>query len=125
MTMWTKIIWDKLGRTDIKLYKSSVEHLTPLIMEWVRSAPREELLKTISDIGIPITKDVDYYDGGIHEFGDGEFKLMLHDSQILPVVIGMFLAFPCLMEDIDLIKKIAEHYHAKLIEEAKAKKNDN
>lgn len=116
-TIWTKIIWEKLGNKECKLHEHTSQQLTKLVMEWIAKTPREEIVKTIEEIGAPIEKDYDYYDGPFHvlgRMGEGAGSaLVFHDNEIEPIVIGLFLAFPRLLQEMDLIKSIVEKCHPK------------
>ena len=112
-TLWSIIIHEKLGMTEFNIYEHTIEDILPLIIDWVKNTPKEEVLNTIKEIGAGIKKDVDYYDGNFHELETGENGLWIHDSNMLPFILEFFLEFPDLMNEIGFIKKFAEIYHNK------------
>ena len=110
-TLWTKIIWGKLGMKDYPIHKHTSKEMVPLIIQWMKQSSKEEILETIKSIGANLKKNVDYYDGNFHELDTGgDNHYWLHDSNILPFILEFFIEFPELLEDIDLIKYTTKEY---------------
>jgi len=113
VSLWSKIIWEKLGMREFKIHEHTMVDILPLVLEWIKTTPKEEVLETIKEIGAEIKKNVEYYDGNFHELKTGTDGLWIHDTNLLPFVLEFFLEFPELIDEIGFIKKFAEEYHKK------------
>lgn len=120
-TIYTKIIWDVLGKKDYKLHKEEPQKTEKLILDWIKSTPLEKvdeiLFKDCSWLD-KVTAE-DYYDGFFYGFSqeakDTESqKIMIHDMGMLPTLLHMAIKVKFAPSELRFMADILEAYYEKL-----------
>lgn len=125
-TLYSKVIWNKLGMKDYQIYNRPHKETDDLIVQWIKDTPLDEVLELINELSLndmctSMEMEVDYYDGFFHSIKTTNNELYFHDTNILPIVMVFFIKFPQLIQEIDLIKRISEECYNKKIRNEKEK----
>ncbi|MFA5071341.1 MAG: hypothetical protein WC511_03140 [Candidatus Pacearchaeota archaeon] len=136
-SLYSDIIWDKLGHKDVVIPNLSEKEILGYFKEYLSKASKEDIEALLEDLvcNFQITKNVDWYDGPIHvckvvthedhvrhlpeDPGWVEMKAHMMELSILPLLIRLFSAFPQYLDDIETIKLFVEKMNEKKPSEGK------
>ena len=119
-TIWSYVIWEKLGLKDYDITSESSEQSEKLIFDYMESLTLAELNEMLEDLSwVKIEPNTDYYDGPFHEIRQGEegsSMIKIHDSAVAPFIMQMANRLDLTEDAITMVIKVLEIYRKKLPE---------
>jgi hypothetical protein len=130
-TIWSYVIWEKLGLKDYDITSESSEQSEKLIFDYMESLTLAELNEMLEDLSwvkiepntdlswVKIEPNTDYYDGPFHEIRQGEESssmIKIHDSAVVPFIMQMANRLDLTEDAITMVIKVLEIYRKKLPE---------
>lgn len=130
-TLYSRIIWEELGRRDIKINEEPFEKIEELILDWFKSAPKERIQEVLKELSWfdRITFE-DWYDGAFYginqrekekqyknEKGNIDPDIVVHDSGIMPSVLYLLIKTNISPEELEFYAKILRIYRNRMRDE--------
>jgi hypothetical protein len=92
-TIYSEIIWNRLGKKDYQIHTEPYEQTLKLVTDYIKSLNSMEMENLLSDIsGIEIDYKGDYYDGYFINISSSENNnILVHQSGIETFILQLIM----------------------------------
>lgn len=124
-SIYSKIIWEELGKADYKIHREPTEKTEQLIIDWIKDTPIDKVDEVLADISwVTEITDAGYYDGTFHginqrtederpknDDGEPQNDLVIHDTGLVPSLLFMCAKLRLHPDELRFIAKMLEAYY--------------
>lgn len=121
-TIYSNIIWDKLGEKNYKIHTAPWNRTVKKMCDYFKTLNADEIKQILADelSWVTITKDVDYYDGSMHDISqNGSGEIQIHDCALLPTLLHIMIELNISSDELRLLEKLLIIYQDKVKESVK------
>ena len=117
-TIWSYVIWGKLGMKDFQIHLEPPEKSDELVLEYMKGMTQTELNTMLEELsGVKLEDNPNYYDGPIYNLTQDTKPpntLIVHDVGVLPLIMQLLTRADLTIENIEFIKQTMSIYESKI-----------